>query len=125
MHQGDFRLTANQNLIIGSVVERQRPQIESIAAEHNLSDGSGRSALRRNAMACVALPMCGRAMAEAERYLPQFLTRLEQIMSEAGLAEDELVVRITGLPQRVCPAVCRRDRSGRQSLGPVQPLPGR
>ncbi len=103
VHQGDFRLTANQNLIIGSVVERQRPQIESIAAEHNLSDGSGRSALRRNAMACVALPMCGRAMAEAERYLPQFLTRLEQIMSEAGLAEDELVVRMTA-----CPNGCAR-----------------
>ena len=68
VHQGDFRLTANQNLMTGGVVEQQRPQIERMAAEHNLSDGCGRSALRRSAMACVALSMCGRAMAEAERY---------------------------------------------------------
>jgi sulfite reductase (NADPH) hemoprotein beta-component len=103
VHQGDFRLTANQNLIIGNVAEQQRPQIEELAARHNLGEGSRASALRRNAMACVALSMCGLAMAEAERYMPQFLNRLEQIMSEAGLSEDEIVVRMTG-----CPNGCAR-----------------
>jgi sulfite reductase (NADPH) hemoprotein beta-component len=103
VHQGDFRLTANQNMIISNVIEPQRSQIESIVAQHHLSDGCGESALRRNAMACVALSMCGLAMAEAERYMPQFLNRMEQLMSEAGLAEDEVVVRMTG-----CPNGCAR-----------------
>ena len=103
MHQGDFRLTANQNLILGHVAEPQRAEIERLVAQHKLSDGSSESALRRNAMACVALSMCGLAMAEAERYMPQFLSRLEQILLEAGLAEDEIVVRVTG-----CPNGCAR-----------------
>ena len=103
VHQGDFRLTANQNLIVGNVADRQRPEIEKLVAQHNLSDGRRESALRRNAMACVALSMCALAMAEAERYMPQFLNRLEQIVSEAGLAEDEIVVRMTG-----CPNGCAR-----------------
>lgn len=106
VHQGDFRLTANQNLIIGDVAQRQRPQIEELVARHRLSDGSGKSALRRNAMACVALSMCGLAMAEAERYMPQFLDHLERMMSEAGLAEDEVVVRMTGCPNG-CAAIRR------------------
>ena len=103
VHQGDFRLTANQNLTIGNVGEPQRPKIEMLVAQHKLSDGSRESALPRNAMACVALSMCGLAMAEAERYMPQFLNRLEQIVSEAGLPEDEIVVHMTG-----CPNGCAR-----------------
>ncbi|MGW8257765.1 MAG: assimilatory sulfite reductase (NADPH) hemoprotein subunit [Thermoguttaceae bacterium] len=103
IHTGDFRLTANQNLIVGNIEDRQRPQIEKLVAQYKLSDGSHDSALRRNAMACVALSMCGLAMAESERYMPQFLNQLEELFAEVGLADAEVVVRMTG-----CPNGCAR-----------------
>jgi sulfite reductase (NADPH) hemoprotein beta-component len=61
------------------------------------------SALRRNAMACVALPTCGLALAESERYLPSLVTALEERLVANGLAEDEIVIRMTG-----CPNGCAR-----------------
>ena len=70
-HGGDFRLTPNQNLIVADVAAADRTRIEQIVAAYKLSDGGGQSGLRRNAMACVALPTCGLAMAESERYLPR------------------------------------------------------
>jgi sulfite reductase (NADPH) hemoprotein beta-component len=54
-------------------------------------------------MACVALPTCGLAMAESERYLPHLITKLEGILDEAGLREHEIVVRMSG-----CPNGCSR-----------------
>jgi sulfite reductase (NADPH) hemoprotein beta-component len=102
-HQGHFQLTPNQNLIVDNVAEQQRPLIEQMVAEHHLSTGVDKSPVRQNAMACVALSMCGLAMAEAERYMPQFLERLERLLHEVGLAEDQIVVRVTG-----CPNGCAR-----------------
>lgn len=101
VHDGDFRLTANQNLIIASVSKKKRKVIEALVAEHGLTTGA--SALRRNAMACVALPTCGLALAESERYLPDLVTALEQRLAAHGLAEDEIVIRMTG-----CPNGCAR-----------------
>ena len=73
IHDGDFRLTPNQNLIVANVPTERQTQIEAIAREaHLLAPWSG---LRRNAMACVALPTCGLALAESERYLPELLGR--------------------------------------------------
>jgi sulfite reductase (NADPH) hemoprotein beta-component len=101
VHDGDFRLTANQNLIIANVPQEKRKAIEALVAEHELS--SGASALRRNAMSCVALPTCGLALAESERYLPELVTALEQRLAAHGLAEDDIVIRMTG-----CPNGCSR-----------------
>jgi sulfite reductase (NADPH) hemoprotein beta-component len=103
IHDGDFRLTANQNLIIANIDPAKRPQIESLLARHRLADGDGRSALRLNAMACVALPTCGLAMAESERYLPSLIGKLEQVLAACGLANDAITVRMTG-----CPNGCAR-----------------
>ena len=107
-HDGDFRLTANQNLILGNVSEENRPRIEQLVQSYKLSDGqrpvaNQPGALRRNAMACVSLPTCGLAMAESERYLPGLITKLEGLVAEAGLADDEIVIRMTG-----CPNGCAR-----------------
>ena len=103
-HDGDFRLTANQNLIVGNVAEENRPRIEQLVQSYKLGPAPNRpGALRRNAMACVALPTCGLAMAESERYLPSLLTKLEALLAEAGLAGDEIVIRMTG-----CPNGCAR-----------------
>ncbi len=103
VHRGDFRLTANQNLIIANVSEADRSQIEGLVAQYRLSDGRDQSPLRRNAMACVALPLCEMAMAEAERAMPQFLTQVEALLAEAGIPDEPIVVRMSG-----CPNGCAR-----------------
>jgi sulfite reductase (NADPH) hemoprotein beta-component len=100
-HDGDIRLTTNQNIIIANVAQEKRPVIEALVAEYGLTAHA--SALRRNAMACVALPTCGLALAESERYLPSLVTALEERLVANGLAEDEIVIRMTG-----CPNGCAR-----------------
>lgn len=116
VHDGDFRLTANQNLIIANVPKENRQAIEALVAEHRLTTGA--SALRRNAMACVALPTCGLAFAESERYLPDLITVLEERLAAHGLAEAEIVIRMTG-----CPNGCSRPYIA--EIGLVGKGPGR
>jgi sulfite reductase (NADPH) hemoprotein beta-component len=101
IHQGQFRLTANQNVLIANVPGAQKAAIEALVAEYGLQDGAG--ALRGNSMACVALPTCGLALAEAERYLPDLLGALEESLARHGLAEDAMTIRMTG-----CPNGCAR-----------------
>jgi sulfite reductase (NADPH) hemoprotein beta-component len=101
VHKGEFRLTANQNVIVADVAAEDRATIDALIAEYGLLANS--TAIRRNAMACVALPTCGLALAESERYLPSLVTKLEQLMVGHGLGQDEIVVRMTG-----CPNGCAR-----------------
>lgn len=103
IHSGDFRLTANQNLIIGNVSPQKKKKIEELIKEYGLTDGLHYSALRRSSMACVSLPTCGMAMAEAERYLPDLMDKIEPMLEEAGLSEKEITIRMTG-----CPNGCAR-----------------
>jgi len=97
IHPGDFRLTANQNLIVAGVPQELKAQIEHLARTHGLLD-DGLSQQRRDSMACVAFPTCPLAMAEAERYLPDAVTQLEQILAKHGMANDSLIFRVTGCP---------------------------
>ncbi|OZI13992.1 assimilatory sulfite reductase (NADPH) hemoprotein subunit [Sodalis-like symbiont of Philaenus spumarius] len=96
-HKGDFRLTANQNLIIVGVDNKDKAAIEALARRHGLINDEV-TPQRKASMACVAFPTCPLAMAEAERFLPQFVSKVETIMSEHGLGEDEIILRVTGCP---------------------------
>lgn len=98
-----FRITPNQNLILADIAPGDRPAIEALMAEHDLDAFATRSGLRLNSMACVALPTCGLAMAESERYLPHLLTRVEAILEAHGLTQDPITIRMTG-----CPNGCAR-----------------
>jgi sulfite reductase (NADPH) hemoprotein beta-component len=115
-HKGDFRLTANQNIIIADVAKDKRKEIEALVAQYRLTEGA--SALRRNSMACVALPTCGLALAESERYLPDLVTELEERLASHGLNEDEIVIRMTG-----CPNGCARPYLA--EIGLVGKAPGK
>ncbi|PPI88458.1 sulfite reductase subunit beta [Candidatus Pantoea edessiphila] len=95
-HRGNFRLTANQNLIITSVPENKKLHIESIAMKYGLINKI--SAQRKNSMACVSFPTCPLAMAEAERFLPKFITKIENIMKNYGVNNRYIVLRVTGCP---------------------------
>ncbi|WP_110932778.1 assimilatory sulfite reductase (NADPH) hemoprotein subunit [Paenibacillus bouchesdurhonensis] len=107
VHTGDFRLTPNQNLIIANVSSQKKKKIEGLIKEHGLTDGLHYSALRRNSMACVAFPTCGLAMAESERYLPSLLDKIEPMLEQVGLQDDDIVIRMTG-----CPNGCARPMLG-------------
>lgn len=97
IHQGDFRLTANQNLIIAGIPESEKQRIETIAREHGLIDDKT-TVQRENSMACVSFPTCPLAMAEAERFLPEFVTHIEQLMNKHGVGDEHIVLRVTGCP---------------------------
>ncbi|HET6873056.1 MAG TPA: assimilatory sulfite reductase (NADPH) hemoprotein subunit, partial [Sporolactobacillaceae bacterium] len=103
VHDGDFRLTGNQNLIIANISEANKTVISELINKYGLTEGKHYTALKRNSMACVALPTCGLAMAESERYLPSLLEKIDGILEEVGLTNEDIVVRMTG-----CPNGCAR-----------------
>lgn len=103
IHRGTFRLTPNQNLTIADIEAEARPRIEALLAEYRLSELNAQSGLRLNSIACVALPTCGLAMAESERYLPELLTKIEAILARHGLEKEPITIRMSG-----CPNGCSR-----------------
>ncbi len=102
IHQGDFRITPNQNLIVAGVPPEQAESIESLARAHGLM-ADGRSRPRLQGLACVALPTCPLAMAEAERSFPEMLAQVERLIDRHGLDDLDLHLRMTG-----CPNGCAR-----------------
>ncbi|MEI6897605.1 MAG: assimilatory sulfite reductase (NADPH) hemoprotein subunit [Psychromonas sp.] len=117
IHTGTFRMTANQNLVIAEIEESQKEQIEKMAYECGLID-DGISEQRKYSMACVALPTCPLAMAEAERYLPGLTDDVEGLLTKHGVEKDKIILRVTG-----CPNGC--GRSMLAEIGLVGKAPGR
>jgi len=107
VHKGDFRLTGNQNLVIANISSQKKKKISDLMDQYGLTDGKQHSALRRSSIACASLPTCGLAMAEAERYLPTLITKIEEIVNENGLHDEEITIRMTG-----CPNGCARHALG-------------
>jgi sulfite reductase beta subunit-like hemoprotein len=101
-HKGEFRLSPNQHLIIANVPEEDLEKTKALLAKYKM-DNLSFTGLRLNAMACVALPTCGLAMAESERYLPTLVQLLEGAIESAGLKDDAITIRMTG-----CPNGCAR-----------------
>lgn len=98
---GRFILTPNQNLVVADVPAELRGEVDALVREYGLD--ASLSGLRRNALACVALPTCGLALAESERYLPALISRLEEELDRVGLAQEDITIRMTG-----CPNGCAR-----------------
>jgi sulfite reductase (NADPH) hemoprotein beta-component len=115
-HDGNFRITPNQNLIVANIPKERQTEIHWIAKEAGLL--APWSGLRRNSMACVALPTCGLALAESERYLPDLLGALDEKLAAHGLSADDIVIRMTG-----CPNGCARPYLA--EIGLVGKGPGR
>jgi sulfite reductase (NADPH) hemoprotein beta-component len=99
VHGGSFIITANQNMLLAGV--QDRPAIEALLAEYGLDTLP--SVLRQAAIACTALPTCGLALAESERYMPSLLGEIEGVLADAGIADANIVMRMTG-----CPNGCAR-----------------
>ena len=118
VHRGEFRITPNQNLVVAGVAPDRRAPIDALAAAYGLDAHRAATPLRLNALACVALPTCGLAMAEAERYLPALLDRVQALLDRHGLRDAPLHLRISG-----CPNGCSRPYLGEVAL--VGKAPGR
>jgi sulfite reductase (NADPH) hemoprotein beta-component len=99
----EVRLTASQNLLLVDVRPDHREAVEQLLGEHGVSASNPFSRTRLASMACPALPTCGLALAESERALPGVLTRVEGLLAELGLQNEELIIRMTG-----CPNGCAR-----------------
>jgi sulfite reductase (NADPH) hemoprotein beta-component len=103
VHEGSFRLTPNQNLVIAGVRGRRKAAIERVLRDYGLDRLNRVSGLRSNSLACVALPTCGLAMAESERYLPTLVGRIEGLLAAHALENEPITIRMTG-----CPNGCAR-----------------
>ncbi len=100
----NFLFTANQNMVISDVAENDKASIHAILEQFKLIEHTeNSSAIRRNAIACVALPTCPLALAEAQRYMPLLLDKMEPLLNKHGLGDDDIVIRMTG-----CPNGCAR-----------------
>lgn len=110
-----FILTANQNLILANTTEKDK--VNRILGKYGVWPVQ-LSGLRQNSIACVALNTCGLAFAEAERYLPTLISKLEAILEEYQLLKEEIVIRMTG-----CPNGCGRPYLA--EIGFIGKSPGR
>jgi sulfite reductase (NADPH) hemoprotein beta-component len=97
-YRPEVRLTPGNNVILANIKPEDQDGISAMLGTH----GRG-TVLRRASMACVALPTCGLAVAEAERYLPSLVGDIENLLAEVGLADEEIFIRMTG-----CPNGCAR-----------------
>jgi sulfite reductase (NADPH) hemoprotein beta-component len=118
LHNSEFRLTPNQNLMISKVADSDKATIEALLLEFGIENSTHASPLRLNSMACVAFPTCGLAMAESERYLPSLIDKLDASLNEHGLANEPITIRMTG-----CPNGCARPYIA--EIGLVGKGPGR
>jgi sulfite reductase (NADPH) hemoprotein beta-component len=101
---GIFRMTCNQQLVLSDIPEKKKSEVLKLLNEHSIPFRSeALSGLRRNMVACVAMPTCPLAFAEAERYLPTLVERLEVVTERCGLRDDDITIRMTG-----CPNSCGR-----------------
>jgi sulfite reductase (NADPH) hemoprotein beta-component len=103
VHDGEFRLSPNQNLIISGVTQSARVGIERLVTMYGLDTYRRSSSLRLNAMACVGFPTCALSMAESERYLPELVGKIDALMLDHGLKDQAITIRMTG-----CPNGCAR-----------------
>ncbi|HLI92245.1 MAG TPA: NADPH-dependent assimilatory sulfite reductase hemoprotein subunit [Puia sp.] len=117
--KANFRFTVNQKIIIADVDKNDKELIDGILEKYGLiAHTEAASAIRRNSIACVALPTCGLALAESQRYLPALIGRIEALLSVHGLQEEQIIIRMTG-----CPNGCGRPYAA--EIGFVGTAPGR
>ncbi len=97
--KANFRFTSTQNLILSDIEDDAKPVIESILVQFGIiAHTSNASALRKNAIACVAFNTCPLALAEAQRYLPTLISKIEPILDKYNLQDDDIILRMTGCP---------------------------
>ncbi|HXB10136.1 MAG TPA: NADPH-dependent assimilatory sulfite reductase hemoprotein subunit, partial [Puia sp.] len=117
--KANFRFTVNQKIIVADVKKKDKPAINDILQKYRIIEHTeAASTIRKNSIACVALPTCGLALAESQRYLPTLITHIEGLLTGHGLGNEEIIIRMTG-----CPNGCGRPYAA--EIGFVGTAPGR
>jgi sulfite reductase (NADPH) hemoprotein beta-component len=116
--RSEVRLTPSQNLLLAGVPAGMKDGITALLAEHGIPVENQAGAIRRASMACPSMPTCGLGLAESERYLPGLLEKIEGLLAELGLADEEIIIRMTG-----CPNGCARPYMA--EIGFVGKAPGK
>jgi sulfite reductase (ferredoxin) len=98
----ELRLTPNQDLLLCNIGSAQRSSVRKDLEAIGFSTPEAPPLLARHAIACPALPLCGLAVTEAERILPDVLERLDGLLQRLGI-DRPVLVRMTG-----CPNGCAR-----------------
>jgi sulfite reductase (NADPH) hemoprotein beta-component len=97
--KANFRFTVNQKIIVADVRKKDKSLINGILEKFNVIQHTEvASAIRKNSIACVALPTCGLALAESQRYLPTLITYIEDLLAKYELEREEIIIRMTGCP---------------------------
>jgi len=96
-------LTPSQSIIFKDVLPEQKQRLEQILADHGILSIENVDPLVRKSIACPALPLCGLAVAEAERRMPEWMGNMRKLMNKLGLEKEDILMRMTG-----CPNGCAR-----------------
>ncbi|HWB26370.1 MAG TPA: NADPH-dependent assimilatory sulfite reductase hemoprotein subunit [Chitinophagaceae bacterium] len=103
-----FRFTANQNIIISDIDDKDKKSVEDILKKHGVIEQTEKASnVRKQSMACVALNTCPLALAEGQRYMPQLITKIETLLDTHKLTGENIIIRMTG-----CPNGCARPYMG-------------
>jgi len=97
--KANFRFTGNQNVILSDIAEADKKEIEDVLVKFGIighTDNAG--VMRKNSIACVAFNTCPLALAEAQRYLPTLISKIEPILEKHALQNEEIILRMTGCP---------------------------
>ncbi|CAN5117460.1 assimilatory sulfite reductase (NADPH) hemoprotein subunit [soil metagenome] len=102
--KAQFRFTSNQNLIVGDIKDEDKAFVHEILSKCNvIATTENASPLRKSALACVAFNTCPLALAEAQRYMPSLITKIEEVLAKHKLLDEGITIRMTG-----CPNGCAR-----------------
>jgi sulfite reductase (NADPH) hemoprotein beta-component len=97
--KANFRFTCNQNVILSDIRKEDKRTIQEILERFRIIDHTDNaSVIRKNSMACVAFNTCPLALAEAQRYLPTLISRIEPILEKYELTDEDIIIRMTGCP---------------------------
>lgn len=97
--KANFRFTGNQNLILADISNTDKPAVEALLQQYGLAAHTeAAGVLRKNAIACVAFNTCPLALAEAQRYLPSLIDKIEPLLHKYELEKEEIILRMTGCP---------------------------
>jgi sulfite reductase (NADPH) hemoprotein beta-component len=119
LNKSNFLFTSTQNIIIADVAEADKAAVDALLQEFKLIEHTeAASLIRKNSIACVALPTCPLALAEAQRYLPELIDKIEPLINKHGLQSEDIILRMTG-----CPNGC--GRSAAAEIGLIGTAPGK
>ncbi|GJL85304.1 MAG: sulfite reductase subunit beta [Micavibrio sp.] len=100
-------LMPTEDVLFCNIKEDDKEKIEATFRTHNVALKEDHLPVELFAMSCVALPTCGKALAEGERARVPIVSMVTDVLKKYNLEQEKISVRITG-----CPNGCSRPYTG-------------